>query len=183
MQKMVLTIAVLALLSFALSLGLGAEDKKPKEGTEVGDIAYDFTLDDINDNSHTLRKYRTDYAVLLVFWYTGCPHCVAEIPDLIKLQKSYGEKGLKILSLNVYDSKEKLKKFAEKNNINYNILDDSKQKILTKYKVVGVPENILIDTKGIIQYRNSRLPSEEKIKTYLPVKKEGDKKDDGKDKK
>ncbi len=156
------------------------KEKKPKEGNEVGDIAFDFTLNDVNDVSHTLSSYRGKTAVLLVFWYTGCPHCVKEIPDLIKITDNYGEKGMKVLSLNVYDSKDKLKKFIEKNKINYTVLDDSQQKTLTKYKVVGVPENIIVDSEGIIRYRHSRPPSDEIIKKHIPAKKEDEKKDDSK---
>ncbi len=176
-------LATAALIYGLVALQAESKDnKKPKEGSKVGETAFDFTLEDIDGAEHTLSDYRGKKAVLLVFWYLGCPHCVKEIPTLKKLHKEYASKGLKILALNVYDSREKLKKYAKKNGIEYTILDDSSQEILREYGVMGVPTNILVDLKGVIRYRNALAPSEKLIKSLLPKPKKKDGKEDGKKK-
>mgnify|MGYP006285238845 CR=1 FL=1 len=182
------TIKMLAVLSVAVAAGLFAftaiadsdkKDKDDKHGHKVGKVAYDFELSDEEGNKHKLSDY-SDELVLMVFWFADCPSCKKEVPDLNDLHDKYGEKGLRILSLNVADDKERIKKFKKEHDIEYTVLVDKAQAVTKKYKVLGVPTNILVGTDGKILYRKYKVPKEDVIKDNLPEKKD-DKKDGDKD--
>ena len=96
--------------------------------------------------------------VLLNIWGIWCGPCRAEMPQLVKLQDQYREKGLEIVGLNIGDedggveSVDAIKKFVEKQGLNYTIaraLDQTGTKAfyeVTKKSVV--PQSVLVDRKG-----------------------------------
>lgn len=50
----------------------------------------------LDGNRLTLERFRGK-VVLLNFWATWCPYCQKEIPHLVDLQESLGDKGLQVV--------------------------------------------------------------------------------------
>ncbi|MEO5347082.1 MAG: TlpA family protein disulfide reductase [Magnetococcus sp. YQC-9] len=70
----------------------------------------------------TLRLPELQGKVVLVnFWATWCPPCLEEIPELIKLQTTYAERGLVVVGIDYMEKpdREKLVRFMEEQGINY----------------------------------------------------------------
>jgi thiol-disulfide isomerase/thioredoxin len=67
-----------------------------------GKEAPDFNVTDITGKQHTLSQYRGKN-VMLIFWATWCNPCIQEIPDLIKLRKTYSEDKLAMLGISYID--------------------------------------------------------------------------------
>lgn len=133
-----------------------------KEGFSIGDKAADFTLKDAGGAEVKLSEVvKNNKSTLLVFWATWCPYCVNEIPQLKQLNTVYGNKGLKILAIDIGESGEKVKSFAKKEGIEYTILLDSNNAVANQYGVGGIPTNILIDNNGVIKHKGVHPPSEE----------------------
>jgi thiol-disulfide isomerase/thioredoxin len=61
-------------------------------------IAPPFRLTDIFGQKLSLGQYQGK-VVLLDFWATWCGPCLAEIPDLIRLQKAYGTEGFQVIGI------------------------------------------------------------------------------------
>ena len=75
--------------------------------------------------------------------------------------------GLKVLGIDVQESKKKISSFVEKNRINYPVALDSNAEAARLYQVVGIPLNIVLDKKGVIRYKDNRPPSREILKKLL----------------
>jgi cytochrome c biogenesis protein CcmG, thiol:disulfide interchange protein DsbE len=138
---------LLFIFSFlVLSFQAGAATKEVK--------APDFTLPDLSGKAVSLNQY-LGKVVVLDFWATWCPPCRMSIPELVKLQDKYREKGLIILGVSVDDPDTKdayLTAFREKYKINYAILrvDD---KTIEKYfgrSEVSIPTLFIINQKGMV---------------------------------
>jgi len=121
---------------------------------DKGDTALDFTGKDLEGNTITLSDYKGEKPVLLVFWATWCPECNREISLLKELYKKYGKK-IEFISIDVAinEKLKKVKKFVAKNELPYRTIFDEKKEIIKKYKVSGIPTNIVIDKSGKIVYR------------------------------
>jgi thiol-disulfide isomerase/thioredoxin len=52
---------------------------------------YDWTLTDIEGNTFNLKEKKGN-VILINFWASWCPPCVAEMPDLQKLYSDYGDR-------------------------------------------------------------------------------------------
>lgn len=133
-----------------------------REGVNTGDKAMDFTLQDLNGTDVKLSEVVKDNkATLLVFWATWCPSCVNEIPQLKELNTAYGNKGLKILAIDVGESVKKTESFMKEKGIDYTILLDPDSAVTNQYGVSWLPANMLIDNNGVIKYKGVHPPPEE----------------------
>lgn len=107
-------------------------------------IAPDFTLLDLNQKTYSLSDYKGKM-VILNFFATYCPPCRAEMPDFVRLQQKYGDKGLQFLAISA-DSNwhEVLPSFIKKMNINFPILLATSKVIKDYGDVYGLPVTFVI---------------------------------------
>jgi peroxiredoxin len=121
---------------------------------KIGDKAPDFRLKDLKSGKNfTLSEFSGKQVVMLEFWATWCDICKREMPNLVKLQSSWGDKGFQILSI-VLPPEKGVKEIAAEKKLNYPILMDSDLAVATKlYGLAGpIPLKVVIDHKGVIRY-------------------------------
>ena len=85
--------------------------------------------------------------VLINFWATWCPPCIAEMPSLEKLHKDYKDKIVFLFVSN--EDNEKISKFVEKNDYSFNVYR-AKTEYPQEFDVRSIPRTFLIDKKGNI---------------------------------
>lgn len=130
-----------------------------------GKPAPDFTLKDINGQTHKLSDYKGKNT-LIIFWATWCPPCKKEIPDLIELRKTVSENELAMLAI----SNEKLntvKRFVTQAKMNYTILIDPGRLPAPYNAIRGIPSAFFIDRRGNIKLASTGLISLKEIKAIL----------------
>jgi len=138
---------------------------------------YDFT--DNNNNQVVLQSMNNgvysptfkEKVILLAFFGKNCPPCLAEIPELEKLQKEYGNK-FQIIAVHVQQrmTKEELSNFVSIHNINYPVIPSSNKVfdfanfISSKTKWEGqIPYSILLDKNGGAHKTYLGMQSEETL--------------------
>ena len=159
MKKMVLILAALTFICLYAPAAYCADAAGPAVGIMKGQVAPDFKLKDIKGKQVSLSSEKNN-VVCLIFWATWCPHCVHELPRYKDLHAKYAAKGLKILSINIAanDPPQRVEAYQQKAQLPYPILYDAVQEVSRLYYVTGVPVSIIIDRKGVIQYRGYQLP-------------------------
>ncbi|MGQ0543541.1 MAG: TlpA family protein disulfide reductase [Blastocatellia bacterium] len=109
------------------------------------------------DGTTTKVDDRKGKVILLNLWGIWCGPCRVEMPHLVELQQTYGEKGLQIIGLNVGNGDmlpeniDAIKKFAADMKLNYELARipnsmTSEFNKLTKFD--GVPQTVLVDREG-----------------------------------
>lgn len=117
--------------------------------------AFDFISKDINGNVVALKNFRGKY-VLLNFWATWCGPCLAEMPDIEKIRKTFPKSELAIISICLRSDTAGFRKDIKKFNMNWtNIFDD--ENIINGYSVRSIPQIYLIDKEGRIIYKEHDL--------------------------
>jgi peroxiredoxin len=129
--------------------------------------AKDFELKDLNGSTVRLSDYRGKKPVLLYFWASWCPGCIAVKPQLAKLLSAVGPDRMEVLAINVggADSLERIMQYQKGHPEPYSILYDGAGKVSRAYQVMGIPLFIMIDKEGSVIYRNNQLPRD--IEKYL----------------
>ncbi|MCD6385995.1 redoxin family protein [Candidatus Sumerlaeota bacterium] len=114
-----------------------------------GKKAPEFTLKDIDGNTHSLSEQKGK-VVLLDFWATWCGPCRRSMPFIQKLHKRYKDKGLVVWGINAQSDTQALKKFLTAQKITYTILRDTEGSVSREYGVTAIPRILLIDKKGSV---------------------------------
>ena len=76
------------------------------------------------------------------------------MPSIERLEQNYQNNGLKILMVNMRESKEHVDSYIRRNAYSFSVLLDSKGSVSQKYSVVGIPTALLIDKHGKLVYRS-----------------------------
>jgi thiol-disulfide isomerase/thioredoxin len=93
--------------------------------------------------------------VLLDFWGTWCPPCVAAVPTLKDLQKRHAKDPFVLLSVSSDGDEGIVRTFTEKNRLNWPQYWDRDRKVQVAFDVRAYPTYVLIDDEGIVQFRTT----------------------------
>ncbi len=90
--------------------------------------------------------------ILINLWATWCGPCRKEMPELVKMQDKYRDKGFEIIGLDTDpESPEEIKEFAEKMNLNYKLGWAENEMVNEFFKLAqmnGIPQSFLINREG-----------------------------------
>ncbi len=129
--------------------------KKVPEGISEGEIAPDFTLNDLQGEEVNLKKF-TGQVVLLNFWATWCSPCRIEIPSMVELYGRYRDEGLEIIGVNLDKlGKSEVEKFSLEHKINFPVLLNPSGNVAALYGVMALPTTVFLDRDGKITGRIS----------------------------
>lgn len=111
-------------------------------------------LDDLTDlqgRKLKLEDYR-GRIVLLNFWATWCPPCRTEVPELIKWQREYGNRGLQIIGITYPpQTRSQVTAFARKTRINYPVALGAAATKTLFTSSEALPVSVVVDTAGNVR--------------------------------
>jgi peroxiredoxin len=111
--------------------------------------APDFTLTDLSGGTVSLSQVRGK-VVLLDFWAVECAGCKVEIPWYVAFDKTYRDKGLALIGIDMYgESPDMVKTFMKKANMNYPVAIGN-DALGERFHVEEMPLTLLIDRSGRI---------------------------------
>lgn len=139
-------IASLCLLAFPWFAGGGELLRYEQEPTPPA-----LSLPDLAGQRHDLNRYK-DQVVLINFWASWCPPCLAEMPSMQRLFARMAGRPFQILAVNSEETKTKVWKFKQLLNISFPTLLDSGGNVTRDWAVTVFPTSYLIDADGRIRY-------------------------------
>ena len=93
--------------------------------------------------------------VLLDFWGTWCPPCVAAVPALRGLQKRHAKDAFVLLGVSSDNEETIVRNFTEQNRLLWPQYWDRDRKVQQAFDVRAYPTYVLIDDEGIVRFRTT----------------------------
>lgn len=115
-----------------------------------------FSLTDLSGNVVSLSDFKGK-TVMIDFWATWCGPCIASFPGLQQTVNKYSDdNNVKFLFINSWERVENKKQnaadFMNKNKYTFHVLMDEDNKVITDFKVSGIPTKFIIDKDQNIRF-------------------------------
>lgn len=172
-MKMYVLTFVLILSIFSLGLFMKGDNLK------VGDKAPDFKLQDSNGKIYSLSAYKGKNPVVIYFYpKADTPGCTKQACGIRDEWSKFEKNGIQVLGISV-DSKDALKKFEQKYNLNFPLLSDESKEVCKAYGVLNMlgfanRTTFIIDKEGkiahIIEKVNVETHANEVLELALRLK-------------
>ncbi len=134
-----------------LSNNNSATAKSTKAFPEVPANIMNSPMKGLDGKTFTLKDYEGKI-ILINLWATWCGPCRMEMPELVKLQDDYRDKGVMVIGLDVDpEPEEVVKKFVESRKLNYTIgwvSDEAEKAFIDISQMNGIPQSFLITPDG-----------------------------------
>ncbi len=160
------------LASGLLMAGCSSPTSAPAQGPQIGKLAPDFKLPNLDGQVVSLGDFRGK-PVLLNFWASWCGPCRYEMPFLQEIYQAWSGKGLVVLTVNLQENPSRVKEFVEEFGLSFPVLLATSQEVPLAYNIRGIPATFFIDKNGIIQdikigAFSSRVEIEQRLIKIMP---------------
>lgn len=160
MKKNILVVAgimVVALIFFVNSKR--TVDLKSTSNYEVGDVAIDFNLRNIDDKMVSLSNYKEAKGFVVVFTCNTCPFSKWYEQRIIDLDKKYKPLGYPVVAINPNDinvspgdSFDKMQSLAKSKGYTFPYLHDESQEVARAYGATRTPHVYILNKDLKIKY-------------------------------
>jgi len=162
-RTIVLIAAALSLLAAACS-SCDASVESPQSIVVTGTdpAAPDTVIARFDGSAATLSDY-AGTPVVVNFWASWCPSCVAELGAA--LQPAYEEVGDKIafLGVNIQDECDTALKLVEETGVLFDLAVDPDGDLYLAFEAIGMPFTALVDADGRVVARHNGPLTEEQL--------------------
>ncbi len=131
-----------------------AEEKpeKSEKSAMIGKEAPAFKVTLTDGSQLDFGKHKNKDVVVLDFWASWCPPCRESLPIVTRVTKSFQGKHVVFYPVNVGEDVETVKGYLTKAGIDAVAALDTDKKVSGLYGVNGIPQTVIIDKNGIVQF-------------------------------
>jgi peroxiredoxin len=149
MKNAIRTVAIVAVV-VAVAFGYVRLAQDKGYALKKGGAAPGFNLPGLDGRPVDLASYRGK-VVVLNFWATWCPPCVAEMPSLERLHRGLGPEGLAVVTVSTDEDEAALRSFVKQHALTLPVLrDPGGRDAASRYRTTGYPETFVLDRSGVL---------------------------------
>jgi peroxiredoxin len=138
------------------------ENKNTKKGYDIGDVALDFRLKNIDGKMISMADFPDAKGYILIFTCNHCPYSVAYEDRIIAIHNEYAPKGFPVIAINPNnpeyykdDSFEQMQIRARDKGFTFPYLIDAGQRVYPRFGATKTPHVFLIQNENdqhIVKY-------------------------------
>lgn len=117
---------------------------------KIGNLAPAFTLEDQNAEKHSLKDYKGNIVVVYFYPKAMTPGCTVQACSLRDSKKTLDSQNIVVLGIST-DPVARLKKFEQRDELNFTLLSDEDHAVADKYGVWGLKKFMGREFMGLIR--------------------------------
>lgn len=121
------------------------------ENENIGKPVPDFTLPTLSGQKVNLTQFLNGKRGIIFFWATWCPHCRAALDELNRDKDKIAQENIQLVLVDVGEDEAAVRKYLERNKINFEVFLDQKNSLAEDYGLIGIPTFYFVDEKGIVK--------------------------------
>jgi thiol-disulfide isomerase/thioredoxin len=126
-----------------------------------------FTLPGLDGKQVNSQSF-VGSVVVLDFWATWCPTCIATLPELDGIYKNFKNQGVKVFAVNLQEEKDAVQKFINDTKLSIPVLMDSEGKVLSQYEPEAqLPFTMIIGKDGKVFKAGFLAADEQQMRTMI----------------
>ncbi|MDX8129322.1 TlpA disulfide reductase family protein [Methylomonas sp. OY6] len=169
-KKIILIVTAIAFVAMAAGLFVRQYFAAPEAGKPTPQI--NFSLPDLADTPQSVAQWQGKI-LIINFWATWCPPCLKEIPEFIKLQDEYKDKGVQFVGIAIED-KQPVEDYLKRIKINYPVLIGGEGATMLAQQLGNVintvPFTVIINQQGqIVHHQLGELTRDKVLEVIAPL--------------
>jgi cytochrome c biogenesis protein CcmG/thiol:disulfide interchange protein DsbE len=158
-------VGFLALAGVLFVVMTGSDADETATAARSGDPAPDVSFQLFDGTQVALADFRGQ-PLVLNFWASWCPACVAEMPSFQAVHAAIGNEVV-FLGLDVQDTREAADAFVQQSGVDYLLGDDPDGAVLAAFDGIAMPTTVFIDEAGNVIGRHSGAIFEEDLRRLI----------------
>lgn len=106
-----------------------------------------FSLSSLSGDTRSLADYANQWRIIN-FWASWCAPCREEMPSLNRLDKHFKNQKLRVIAVNIGESRATVKQFVKQHALEMTVLLDQSGSVAARYGTFTLPETWIIDPYG-----------------------------------
>ena len=155
------TAAVIALVLVACAGGSGSDREETAAGPPVPDRVFETF-----DGGQLSLAELSGEPLVVNFWASWCPPCVAEMPDFERVHLDRAEE-VRFVGLNTQDRREQAEALAVQTGVSYELGFDPDGALARDFEVISMPSTYFVDADGAIVHRHAGLLTEQQLRDLI----------------
>ncbi len=119
---------------------------------QVGDLAPDFKLPDLDGREQSLADLTAGQVSVLTFWLARCSDCIRAFPKGVELSQELAGSTVRMVDVAYMGRPDNTSQWVQETGIRNEVLLDIRGKTVARYGV-GTYTCFVLDSDGIIRYR------------------------------
>lgn len=137
-------------LSLCALLGLGGASALAANATlEVGATFPELTALDFEGE---LPDLSAASVVIVDFWASWCGPCKQSFPVYEELQRTYADRGVVIIAVNVDRNRRDMEKFLARHAVSFAVVRDAAQKLVSRVAPPAMPTAFVLDRRRAVRF-------------------------------
>ncbi len=135
------------------------------ERSAAGEPAPAVTMLDFDGVEMTLAEY-AGTPVVLNFWATWCPFCIAEMPDFETVSRDTAGR-VAFVGVNIQDDPAAAEAMAVETGVTYRLTRDPQGVVYAAFGGIGMPTTVFVDADGVLREVVTGQMSEEQLRAKI----------------
>ncbi|GBE23869.1 thiol-disulfide oxidoreductase ResA [bacterium BMS3Bbin02] len=160
------TVAVIGLATvFFATVEPPAQAAVVEGRASLGEPAPVIEMVDFDGEKVTLAQF-VGTPIVLNFWSSWCPFCIAEMPDFERVSQAAGGR-VEFIGVNLQDDQGLANQLRKETGITYRVTRDPRGVVYDAFGGIGMPTTVFIDADGRVREVVTGQMSEEQLRAKI----------------